>query len=1272
MTSDSLAFLHGGGEMGERIRAFDWGVTPLGPAASWSPALRTMLRILLANRFPHILWWGPHYIQFYNDPYRPIPGAKHPHRVLGRPASECWSEIWNIIGPLIDTPFRGGPPTWDEDILLVIDRHGFLEESHFTIAYSPVPDETAPGGIGGVLATVHEITEKVIGERRMALLRDLGQRLGDAKTAEEACVLTAQVLLAHDRDVPFALLYLLENDGLSARLVGCAGVDPALDDFAPASVDLHEGRTGAWPLHLAKTSGTMQVVEGLRGRFAAVPAGPWPDPPDLAVVVPIPSSKPNDIAALMVVGLSARLPWNEAWRDFLALLRTQVASGIANARAYEEEKRRAEALATLDRAKTAFFSNVSHEFRTPLTLMLGPVDDLLSEEGRLPEQARQELLIVQRNGGRLQRLVNTLLDFSRIEAGRVRARYQPTDLAAFTTDLASVFRAATERAGLRLLVDCAPLPEPVFVDRGMWEKIVLNLLSNAFKFTFEGEIAVGLRAGAGGRCVLEVRDTGTGIPEAEMPRLFERFHRIENARGRTHEGSGIGLALVHELVRLHGGTIQATSRPGAGTTFTVTLPSGPGHLRAEQVAKSDGSAVPVSGSWFVGEALRWLPDAVPGGGEARVGATVEDAPDRDDRRPRVLVADDNADMRLYVARLLGERYRVTAAGDGEAALQAAVQEPPDLILTDVMMPRLDGFQLMQRLRADPATRDIPIIMLSARAGEESRVEGMQAGADDYLVKPFGARELLARVSGNLQMARLRRETAEALRFTHDRFEALIEGAPIGVYLVDALLRLVQVNPKARPAFGDIKDLIGADFSQVMHTLWPRAYADEIVERFRHTLASGEPFYVAERSEERLDRGVTEYYEWQIHRIGLPDRRHGVVCYFSDISRHVLARRALAESDRRKNEFMAVLAHELRNPLAPLRSALQVMKLAHDNPHAVEEARRMMERQVALLVRLIDDLMDMSRINRGKVVLRRETMPIADAVRLAVETSRPEMEARGQTFVVEVPQTPLPVHADVSRLAQIFSNLLNNAAKYSEPGGRVTLTVGREGNEAVVRIRDTGIGIPAEMLPRVFDLFTQVDRSLEKAQGGLGIGLSLVKGFVEMHGGRIEVTSDGPGQGSEFVVRLPLVGTGGEAEAPAEMATAEVATESASAAGAARRRVLVVDDNRDAAVSLARLLDCMGNETQTAHDGLEALGLAETFRPDLVMLDIGMPRLSGYDTARRIREQPWGRSMVLVALSGWGQDEDRRRSKDAGFDSHLVKPLEPETMEKLLAGLDRAS
>jgi PAS domain S-box-containing protein len=1304
MTSDFLAFLEGGGEMGGRIRAFDWGATPLGPAASWSPALRTTLRIMLANRFPHILWWGPHYIQFYNDAYRPIPGAKHPHRVLGRPGSECWSEIWHVIGPLIDTPFRGGPPTWDEDILLQIDRHGFLEESHFTIAYSPVPDETAPGGIGGVLATVHEITEKVVGERRVVALRDLGGRLGDAKSAEEACAFAAQVLLAHDRDVPFALFYLLEADGTRARLVGCAGADPAEEKFAPASVDLSAPRSEGWPLHEAKTTGLLQEVTHLGGRFRKVPAGPWSDPPHSAVVVPIPSNKPNEIAALMIAGVSSRLRWNDFYRDFFELVRTQVASAIANARAYEEEKRRAEALTALDRAKTAFFSNVSHEFRTPLTLMLGPVDDILARDGAaLLPAVRRDLEMVQRNGGRLQRLVNTMLDFSRIEAGRMRARYQATDLSAFTADLASVFRAAAERAGLDLLVDCAPLDEPVYVDRDMWEKIVLNLLSNAFKFTFEGTIAVALRAGDDGAVVLEVKDTGTGIPEEEMPRLFERFHRVQNARGRTHEGSGIGLALVQELVRLHGGRIAASSRPGVGTTFTVELPLGSTHLPAGQVVESPTSALPATGAWFVEEAIRWLPDVPAESGEAQAlvpsegpatgpapaaaGAVSAEAADAE-ARPLVLVADDNADMRQYLVRLLSERYRTAVAGDGEAALESAARERPDLILTDVMMPRLDGFGLMQRLRADPATRDVPILMLSARAGEESRVEGMEAGADDYLVKPFGARELLARVSGHLQMARLRRETAEALRLTYDRFEKLIDGAPLGVYLVDADLRIVQVNPKARPAFGDIKNLIGSDFSEVMHILWPKAYAEEIVERFRQTLRSGEPFFVAERSEESLDRGGTEYYEWQIHRIGLPDGRHGVVCYFSDISRHVLARRALAESDRRKNEFMAVLAHELRNPLAPLRNALQVMKLAGEDARAMEEARLMMERQVALLVRLIDDLMDMSRINRGKVVLRRETMEIAAAVRLAVETSRPEMEARGQTFVVEVPSVSLPVHGDLSRLAQIFANLLNNAAKYSEPGGRVRLTVSRVEQEAVVRIRDTGIGIPAEMLPRVFDLFTQVDRSLEKAQGGLGIGLSLVKGFVEMHDGTIAVRSDGPGQGSEFTVRLPIHEPDRERAEPIAAVREEGVAETPVAAASpvppaapepapvlsqeptGRRRVLIVDDNKDAASSLAKLLHCMGNETQMAHDGLEAIGVAETFRPDLVMLDIGMPRLSGYDTARRIREQPWGRSMVLVALSGWGQEEDRRRSRDAGFDSHLVKPLEPETMERLLAGLDR--
>jgi PAS domain S-box-containing protein len=924
-----VAFLAGGGEMGERIRTFDWSQTPFGPAESWSPALRTMVRVMLANRLPMLLWWGPQYVSIYNDAYRPVLGKKHPW-ALGQRVSECWKEIWHVLQPLIDTPFHGGPATWDEDILLVINRHGFAEETHWLIAYSPVPDESVPGGIGGVLATVHEITEKVLAERRMVALRDLGARPAEAKTAEAACAVAARTLETHAQDVPFALLYLTDADGRQARLAGATGVTPG-EAACPNVVDLGTADVGGWPLSVTRQTGQAQVVADLASRFPAVPPGPWPDPPTTAVVLPIPSNTPHELEGFFIAGVSSRLRLDDAYRGFLDLAATQIATAVASARSYEEEKRRAEALAELDRAKTAFFSNVSHEFRTPLTLMLGPVEELLARSHTdLSPAAAGQLEVVNRNGLRLLRLVNALLDFSRIEAGRVRAVYEPTHLAAFTADLASVFRSACERAGLRLAVDCPPLGEPVFVDRGMWEKVVLNLLSNAFKFTFEGEVAVRLRRAADA-AELTVRDTGTGIPAEEMPHLFERFHRVRHARGRTHEGSGIGLALVQELVKLHGGSVSAASVFGKGTTFTVTLPFGSAHLQPDQIGEGHTHASTATEAGpYVEEALRWLPD------EARAGDDPAEVPSRyvampapprqagrDDDRPLVLVADDNADMRQYVARLLAERFQAVTVADGEAALAAARERPPDLILTDVMMPRLDGFGLLRELRADPRTQSVPVIMLSARAGEESRVEGVEAGADDYLVKPFSARELLARVSAHLQMARLRQEANESLRQSNARFEALLNAAPLGVYLVDADLRIRQVNPKARPVFGDIEDLIGSDFVEVMHVLWPQAYADEIVERFRHTLETGAPYIVPERIEERLDRKVKEYYEWQIHRLTLPDGRHGVVCYFSDISRHVQARQALAESeealkeaDRKKNEFLARLAHELRKPVDP--------------------------------------------------------------------------------------------------------------------------------------------------------------------------------------------------------------------------------------------------------------------------------------------------------------------------------------------------------------------
>ncbi len=422
------------------------------------------------------------------------------------------------------------------------------------------------------------------------------------------------------KDVPFGLIYLVEPGGSRARLAGTAGVE-AGSPLAPPEVDLKRPDGSRWPLFEAAMTETMQVVENLGGRFADVPRGPWSDPPHTAVVVPVPSNKAHELAGLMVLGLSARLRFDDSYRDFVNLVTTQIATTIANARAYEEERKRAEALAEVDRAKTAFFSNVSHEFRTPLTLMLGPVEDMLSRGvGELSPAAKGQLEVVNRNGLRLLRLVNALLDFSRIEAGRVRASYQATDLTTLTCDLAGVFRAAIERAGLTLVLDCPPVSEPAYVDRDMWEKIVLNLLSNAFKYTFEGKILVSLRERSGG-VELVVEDTGIGIPAEEIPRLFERFHRVESARGRTHEGSGIGLALVRELVDLHGGEIRASSTLGQGTAFTVRLPRGASHLPPEQIVASRQPRSVASGAMpFVEEALRWLPESREAGDGGRRGA----------------------------------------------------------------------------------------------------------------------------------------------------------------------------------------------------------------------------------------------------------------------------------------------------------------------------------------------------------------------------------------------------------------------------------------------------------------------------------------------------------------------------------------------------------------------------------------------------------------------------------------------------------------------------
>ncbi|WP_245777825.1 SpoIIE family protein phosphatase [Lentzea xinjiangensis] len=789
--------------VGRDLAAVDWAATPLGPASGWPQSLQTAVSILLSSRFSMWLAWGPELTFFCNDAYRRNTlGRKYPW-ALGRPAAQVWAEIWEDIGPRVDSVLTTGEATWDEALLLFLERSGYREESYHTFSYSPLRDDS--GAVAGMLCVVSEETERVIGERRMATLRDLGSDPSVAREEQDVLAFACAQLERNQRDLPFSLVYLFD-DG-HARLAGAAGIEPG-HPAAPVTLPVSDA-SPVWPVAAMRRGES--VVAGLDG-FTGLPGGSWNTPPVNALVVPLqrPGGAPH---GFLVAGLNRHRPLDAGYRGFVELVAGHIAAGLAGARDFRAQQRRAEELAELDRAKTAFFSNISHEFRTPLTLIMGPVQDLRDQLGRADPAVGQELEVIHRNGLRLGKLVNTLLDFSRLEAGRMQAVFQPVDLAAVTAELASVFRSAVEKAGLRFEIDCSPLPEPVHVDLGLWEKVVLNLLSNALKFTVEGSVGVSVRAGSG-QAVVTVSDTGVGVPRHEIPRLFERFHRIENTWSRSKEGSGIGLALVQELVGLHGGTIRADSEEGRGTTFTVELPFGTKHLPADAVSDEPVfPAVSDIAAPYVQEALRWLPDPGPGVEDLVPSTAAGSAPEVS---ATVLVADDNADMREYLTRLLLRAgYEVRAVTDGQAALEAARTHPPDLVVSDVMMPRMDGLSLVTALRSDPRTMAVPVLLLSARAGQEASGEGLRAGADDYLVKPFAAADLLARVRANVDLARLRGQ--------HARWrDALIDSLQEAFFVCDDDGTVVEINSAFTEMLGYGPE--GLPYP-VPHPWWPDAETD---------------------------------------------------------------------------------------------------------------------------------------------------------------------------------------------------------------------------------------------------------------------------------------------------------------------------------------------------------------------------------------------------------------------------------------------------------------
>ncbi len=1267
-SSPSSAFLQGGGTLGELIRNKDWSSTPLGPVEAWPQSLKTTLGIMLNSRYPMFVFWGPELVKIYNDGYRPITGHKHPW-ALGRPAPEVWPEIWHDIEPLVARAL-GGDPTWSDNLLLFMERHGFREEVYFTFSYSPVPDET--GGIGGMFCACTETTGEVLGERRLRVLRDLAAAPADARDVATACRLSTDVLGTNPADVPFAVVYLLDEHG-EAALVAQTGVQPGAP-AAPLRVS-RDDLVRPWDVLAVAADREPRLIANLAATLDETPPGPWPEPPHAAMVLPLVDRGRDRGIGALVLGISARRPFDDEYREWFGLIGAQVSASISNARAVEDERRRVEALAEVDRAKTAFFSNVSHEFRTPLTLMLGPTEDALASGGVL---SGEPLLALYRNELRLLKLVNALLDFSRLEAGRTRASYQPTRIAELTADLASLFRAGFERAGLAYTVACDPIGEPVFVDPDLWEKIVLNLLSNALKFTFEGGVTLRLQEHQD-HVSLSVQDTGIGIAAEQLPHVFDRFHRVEGVRARTHEGTGIGLALVHDLVALHGGTASARSEPGRGTTIEVTIPKGAGHLPEDQLAPPRGRRHEAGPNPFVVEAERWLPQSPADG---RVDRHGHDQPTERDAG-RILVADDNADMRDYLVRLLAPHWDVHAVGDGEAALESVRDRRPDLVVADVMMPTVDGFALLEQLRADEGTRDIPLVMLSARAGDEARVEALEAGADDYLGKPFAARELLARVGTQMKLARGARERADLLakaqasRSDAERqkqhLHALFMQAPVAIAVLRGERHVVEfANPVACRVWGRRPE-------QVMGLPLLDALP-EVRQQQQWEMLLGDVYGLGEtrsgtETPAQFDRdrsGVLETVYFDFVYTPLRDVHgtvEGVLVIASDVTTQVLARQQVdrlrevaEEANRAKDEFLAMLGHELRNPLAPILTALQLLKLR--GVAGVERERALIERQVRHLVQLVDDLLDVSRITRGKIALRPEPIEVADVVTRAIEMASPLFEQQRHDLDVDVPRSGLMVHGDPARLAQVVANLLTNAAKYTEPVGRVTVRARSEDGWVSVEVRDTGVGIEPDVLPHIFDMFVQERQAIDRAIGGLGLGLAIVRSLVTQHGGVVTADSEGRGRGSVFTVRLPHLLERQQAP-PLEAPAGRRHTPDG-------RRVLVVDDNRDAALMLVDMLTTLGYQARSAHDGPSAIALVEDFDPDVAFIDIGLPVMNGYELARRLTAGLAHPRIRLVALTGYGLQRDRRLSAAAGFAAHLVKPVEAERLRATIDAVLDAS
>jgi signal transduction histidine kinase/ActR/RegA family two-component response regulator len=1088
---------------------------------------------MLTSRQPIWIGWGKDLIKLYNDPYKAIVGGKHPW-ALGSPASVVWKDIWRDIEPMLRQVMEKDEGTYSESQLLIMERNGYPEETYYTFSYTPIPGDE--GGTAGMICANTDDTDRIISERQLRTLTQLGKSLTDSKTTEEVIHRTINTLKQNPFDFPFALFRTIFGNKATLAYSTHSGPD---FDAVPNIVDLGSDTHVAEVINKTIATRKLQVLDNLIRKVGELPKGAWEKAPDKSIVLPIVQPGVKELYGILVVGHNPYRPLDEKYASFFTLVADLVATSFADVQSHEQERKRIEALAEIDRAKTTFFSNISHEFRTPLTLLIGPIEEMMND-GETDPATKTKIELAYRNTLRMQKLVNTLLDFSKIEAGRMEGRFHKVDIIAFTRDLASTFRSAVEKAGMQLEFHGERLQDEIYVDPDMWEKIVLNLISNAFKYSNDGAIIVKIEKN-NGYVHFSVTDTGVGIPKDQLDKIFDRFYRVENIQGRSQEGTGIGLSMVKELVKMHNGTINVTSIVGKGSTFIITMPPGKDHLPPDKIVDATYIATASQQSVaYVQEAMKWIPqeETILDDATAIIKERVED-----NGKHTVLLADDNTDMRVYVQRLLSEQFNVIPAIDGEDAYAKMLRHKPDLLLTDVMMPKLDGVGLLKKVRSHPETKNIPVIFLSALAGEEAKVEGLDAGADDYLIKPFYAKELLARVDANIKIAQNRIAAENNLR-------NIIRQSPVGMILLRGDTLVVElINEEGlRQSGRRHEDIIGFPALEAFPEMGPLG----MYKQLEDTRASGNPFAGNEMPLLLSRDNEEKPYYFNITFQPLKNTNgdvEGVIIASLDVTEQVEARKKVEQSEKQYKELterLEVIVDERTEALR--RSNDDLQQFAHVASHDLKEPVRKMK---TFLSRLEDEYGDLlpekgkgyvnKMINASERmdamiegVLRYSSLSEGDQAIQDVDLNEIiqhievdlEVVIHQKNALINKAQLPTLKGAPVL-VYQLFYNLIYNSLKFTRDNvqpiiGISSSVVSKDGSACIeISITDNGIGFDKEYSDRIFDTFIRLN-SKDKYEG-TGLGLALCKKIVERHHG--EITASGTkGKGATFTVVLPLTQT----------------------------------------------------------------------------------------------------------------------------------------------------